>query len=150
MATRTYVAPSEYGTRPLESAAPTRTAYGAGVQVFLWIGWAAIFAFWAFTMTTFFGILRAVGEAGPTGLQGGIDAGGAGWFLMDVAGVVILGLALAWGMARWSMRDRRLDPVTEASTAALYDMVEAAGGDDEISRSPEARALMERDSYRPG
>jgi hypothetical protein len=121
-----------------------------GPQIFLWLAWALAFGFWALTMSTFFGILSALAAGSPGGLEGGVDAGGAGFFLIDVvAGVIGLGIALAYGMARWATRDKRLDPVTEASTAALYDAVERGGGEDMTSRSPEARRPRERDAYRP-
>ena len=68
---------------------------------------------------------------------------------MEVVGVVALGAAIGWGALRWATRDKRLDPITEASTAALYDGVARNGGDDRVSRSPEARRGDERDSYRP-
>jgi hypothetical protein len=126
-----------------------------GAQIFLWLAWALAFGFWALTMSSFFGILEALGSGAPgglqDGLQGGVDAGGVGFFLMDVVGgVVVLGLVLAYGMTRWATRDRRMDPVTEASTAALYDRVERGGGEDMVSRSPDARRPAERDAYRPG
>jgi len=120
-----------------------------GGTAFLWIGWALAFAFWAFTMSSFFGIISALNSGAPGGLKGGFDAGGAGWFLMEVVGVVALGAAIGWGALRWATRDKRLDPITEASTAALYDGVARNGGDDRVSRSPEARRGDERDSYRP-
>jgi hypothetical protein len=122
----------------------------AGEQIFLWLAWTLAFAFWALTMSTFFGILRALSSGVPGGIQGGVDAGGAGFFLIDVVGgVIVLGVALAWGMARWATRDKRLDPITEASTAALYDRIERGGGEDMTSRSPDARRPEERDAYRP-
>jgi hypothetical protein len=46
-------------------------------------------------------------------------------------GVILLGLALAWGMYQNSRRDRRQDRRTDAATRDLYDR----GGDDtEASR----------------
>lgn len=127
----------------------TRPYRDRGGIAFIWIVWALAFAFWAFTMSSFFGILSALTSGVPGGIQSGVDAGGVGFLLITVVGVVALGAAMAWGAARWATRDKRLDPMTEASTAALYDAVERAGGDDMVSRSPEARAPMERDSYRP-
>jgi len=118
---------------------------------FLWIAWAVVFAFWAFSMSTFFGILQAIAAGGPGTIMGGVGAGGAGYLFMDlIGGVIVLGVALAWGMAQYATRDKRRDAVTEASTAALYDEVERAGGDDLVARSPDARRPEERDSYRRG
>ena len=115
-----------------------------------WTSWTLAFAFWALTMSSFIGILKALGSGAPGGIQGGADAGGAGFMLMDVVGGLVgLGLLIAWGMARSASRDKRLDASTEASTAALYDHIERRGGDDMIDRSPEARRPHERDSYRP-
>jgi hypothetical protein len=101
-----------------------------GGLAFIWIAWAIGFAFWAFTMSSFFGIVSALTAGVPGGIQGGIDAGGAGVLLMEVAGVVILGGAIAWGAARWATRDKSLDPMTEASTAALYDSGNRTASDD--------------------
>lgn len=36
-------------------------------------------------------------------------------------GVVLLGLALAWGLTQNRRRNRRLDPVTDQATRALYN-----------------------------
>ena len=37
------------------------TTHGyAGEQVFIWLAWALAFAFWAFAMSSFFGILKAI------------------------------------------------------------------------------------------
>lgn len=131
-----------------EASTGERGGYGAGGQVFLWIAWSIAFAFWAFTLSSFVGILTDIHRTGAQGLEGGIDAGGAGWLMMEVVGVVVLGAGIAWGAARWATRDKRLDPMTEASTAALYDSIEK-GGDEAVSRSPEARRPQERDSFRP-
>ena len=75
------------------------------------------------------------------------EAGISGDRYTVVGGMVILGLAIAYGLYRYSTRDKRLDPVTEASTARLYDIVEAQGGEDMTTRSPEAREPLERDAY---
>lgn len=115
---------------------------------FLWFGWTIAFAFWVASMSEFFGILRAIAAGGPGSIRGGIDAGGTGYLLMEViGGMIVLGAALAWGMARWATRDRRRDPITEAATAELYDSVERTGGDDMVDRSPEGR--LSDDGYRP-
>jgi hypothetical protein len=141
---------SRYDSRAHEATAPVSAYRDPAGTAVLWIGWALAFAFWVFAMSTFFGILEAIGRGGPGSIMGGIDAGGAGFLLMDViGGVIVLGIALAWGMARWATRDKRQDAVTEAATAALYNEVERAGGDDMVSRSPEARRPEDRDSYRP-
>ena len=109
-----------------------------GEHVFLWVAWALAAAFWGASMTTFVGILRAVFEPTP-GVAGGADAGGVAWLLVDViGGLVVLGLALAFGSYVVARRNRGLDPVTEAGTAALYDAIERQGGEDMTSRSPES------------
>jgi hypothetical protein len=119
-----------------------------GSTIFLWIAWALAAAFWSATFSTALGILQAVTHPADTSGVGGVDAGGVGFALMDVVGgMVILGLAIAYGLYRYSTRDKRLDPVTEASTARLYDIVEAQGGEDMTTRSPEAREPLERDAY---
>jgi hypothetical protein len=137
-----------YGSRAAEDS--TSNYRDPAGTAFLWFGWAVAFAFWVAAMSTFFGILQSIAAGGPGSIRGGVDAGGAGFLLMDViGGLIVLGAAIAWGMARWATRDKRRDPMTEAATAELYDSVERAGGDDEIARSPEARRPRDRDSFRP-
>lgn len=118
-----------------------------GAKIFLWAAWAAAAAFWAFMLTTGIGILNSTRGANGPG-PGEVDAGGVGWGLMNVVGVVILGLAIAYGAFRYFTRDKRDDALTEAATRAEYDMVEAAGGDDDIHRSPDARSPYDRDAAR--
>jgi hypothetical protein len=128
---------------------PTRTQPGVGVTTFLWMAWAAVAVFWGFSLTTGIGIISALGHPANSGPgPGEADAGGVSWALMTVVGVAILGAALAYGAYRYATRDRSKDPMTEASTAALYDIVEAQGGEDMTTRSPEAREPIERDAYR--
>lgn len=99
-----------------------------GAQIFLWIAWTLAFATWAFFMSVDVGIVRAVAETPRDALRGGGDAGGVGFLLFTVLGVVALGIALLFGATRWATRDRSRDAMTEASTAALYDSMERAGG----------------------
>jgi hypothetical protein len=145
MAVRTY---SEHDDGPLDGTYES-TAGGVAGTIFLWLAWAAAAIFWGFMLTTGAGILAA-GDNPAIGRPGGsADAGGIGWLLIDViGGMVVLGLAIAWGMSRWASRDKRLDPLTEAATAVEYDMVDAAGGDDDVHRSPSARDPMDRDAVR--
>jgi hypothetical protein len=115
-----------------------------GEHIFIWIAWALAAAFWGATTTVFIGILRAVSTPTP-GVSGGADAGGIGFLLMDVVGgLVLLGAVLAYGSWMYAKRNRRLDPVTEAGTAALYDSIERQGGEDMTSRSPD-RARRDAD-----
>lgn len=125
------------------------TGSGMAGKAFLWIAWAAAAIFWGFMLTTGAGILRASDNPAITAGQGGADAGGLGFLAMDViGGLLVLGLAIAYGTWRWASRDKRNDPVTEAATSATYDMVDAAGGDDDIHRGPGAHRPEERDAYR--
>jgi hypothetical protein len=125
MATDTYSdGTTTYEMRTLERDRAETGYRSVGEQIFLWVAWTAAFAFWAFSMSTFFGILDAIAASPPGGLMGGMDAGGAGFLLMTVVGVAALGLIIAYGAVRWATRDKSLDPVTEASTAALYDAEE--------------------------
>ena len=117
-----------------------------GATAFVWLAWAAAAFFWGMTLTTAFNILGVQPPAQATG-PGEADAGGIGWGLMNVVGAGILGLAIAYGLFRYATRDKRKDPMTEASTAALYDNIERRGGDDEVSLSPEAHRPEERDAY---
>lgn len=47
------------------------------------------------------------------------------WFVVVAIGALILGLAIAYGLIRYTRRDRRKDAVTEASTKALYDSIDS-------------------------
>ena len=92
-----------------------------GEHLFIWIAWAAAAIFWGFAMTTVGGILQAVMQPAPSGV-GPADAGGVSILLMEViGGLIVLGVALAVGSVMVARRNRRLDPLTEAGAAALYD-----------------------------
>jgi hypothetical protein len=149
MASDTYADNADLGraeaVRPGERA-PYRDA---GAQIFLWIAWVLAFALWVGSLIIDVGIVRDIAQGGPGALMGGVDAGGGGFFVITVLGVIVLGIAIAYGAARWATRDRRADPMTEASTAALYNSIERAGGDDQVTRSPEDRRPRDRESYRP-
>jgi hypothetical protein len=115
-------------TEPAGDAEATRER-SLGEHIFIWTAWALAAAFWGATMTAFAGILRAITEP-SSGVAGRADAGGVAWVLIDVVGgLLILGLALAYGSAIVARRNRRLDSVTEAGTAALYDRIERFGGE---------------------
>lgn len=125
-----------------------RAAYrDAGAHIFIWIAWALAFAFWVFSMGIDWGILRDIAQGGPGSILGGVDAGGAQFFLLTVLGVIVLGIAIAYGAARWATRDRRMDPVTEASTAALYDSIERGGRGGEAASA--VRRPADGETYRP-
>ena len=115
-----------------------------GELVFIWIAWALAAAFWGMTMTTIMGIVRSVMAPGP-GVTGNADAGGIAWVLIDVVGgLVLLGLAMAYGAWMFAHRNRALDPVGEAATAELYDRSERREAEQTLRRSPE-RERLERD-----
>jgi len=125
------------------SVSTARAPMGPGM-IFLLVAWLAAAAFWAFSLQIDFGILSAVQH--PTvGAQPTVMTGGLQVALMTVVGVVVLGLALAYGLARYVTRDRRNDPITEATTAALYDQAgdEPDGGTSRSPRAdtPQARAI---------
>jgi hypothetical protein len=151
MATSTYIdETTPYATTPRREAhAGAYVAHeSVGGMVFLWLAWALAAAFWAFTFTTALGIMEAVSHPVTTTGAGGADAGGVQFALIDVVGgVVVLGLAIAYGLYRYSTRDKMMDPVTEVTTKALYDRIER-DGDDESSLSPEAHKPEERTAYR--
>lgn len=115
---------------------PERGSYGGGlaravvfVMLIAAVGFVAPFA-WIVDK----GILEAAMTPTPTG--GGVDAGGAGWFLQEVAGVIVLGIALA-AAAAWTLgRNRSKDVVTEAATAGLYDAPDRRTADDDPDRAP--------------
>lgn len=148
MATLSYPDQSTpYGQTRAEvhDTAPARRDVGA--TIFIWLAWAAAAFFWGATLTTAVNILGSPAPAQSVG-PGEVDSGGIGWGLMNFIGVIILGLAIAYGAFRYLTRDKRKDPMTEAATHALYDRVEAAGGDDDVSLSPEAHRPEERAAYR--
>jgi len=108
---------------------------------FLWIAWTLAFAFWAFSMMIFFGILQTIEQGGPGSIRGGFDATAGGFLFMDIVGaIIVLWAAIAWAIARRTTRDTRQGALTEAATAQLYDSV---------ARSPEALSPDERGGYRP-
>jgi len=123
MVTRTYDGTYTSDTYPADATVTERAEYrDVGATIFLWVAWTLAFAFWALFMSSFFGILHDIAAAGPGSLMGGVDMGGGGYAVMDVVGgVVILGLVLIYGMARYATRDKAMDPVTEAATRDLYD-----------------------------
>lgn len=123
MVTRTYDGTYADHAYAADEAVDERAPYrDVGATIFLWIAWAVAFAFWAFSMSTFFGILHAIADHGAGGLMGGVDMGGAGYAVIDViGGVIVLGLALIYGLARYATRDKAMDPITEAATKDLYD-----------------------------
>ena len=134
----------------------TDAGYGAdtergsvGAKIFIWVAWALAAAFWAFSLATGAGILGALGAPSNGPGAGEADVGGVSWLLINfIGGVIILGGAIAYGAYRYASRDKSRDPATEAATHALYDITEAAGGDDEVTRSPEAREPEDRNSIR--
>jgi hypothetical protein len=149
MATDTYSdATAAYGADRATYVETTRYRDRGGIA-FIWIAWALAFAFWAFSMSTFLGIVSALTSGVPGGIEGGLDAGGGGVLLIDVIGVVALGAAIAWGAARWATRDKRLDPMTEASTAALYNSIERSDSGGAVGVSAQDRRSMDRGLDRP-
>jgi hypothetical protein len=102
-----------------------------GGLAFLWIVLLANLAwFSAFAVSTGAGILRAVRT--PTAPPPGyvpVGSGGVQMLLIDVGGVALLGLALAYGLYRYHTRDRRLDPVAEEAARDVYDKPAPAGQD---------------------
>jgi hypothetical protein len=152
MATLTYPDHSTpYGDTPA-TAAHHESGYGhakrdLGATFFVWLAWAAAAFFWGMTLTTAAQIMGTPAPSQSLG-PGEADAGGVGWGLMNFVGVIILGLAIAYGGFRYMTRDKRKDGVTEAATAALYDRVERSGGDDDVSLSPEAHRTEDRAAFR--
>ncbi len=142
MAVRTYSDMDSVISRPAPATTVRRMS---GEMIFLYVAWTLAAIFWAFTMNTGLGILRLVSGAPATA---DVGASGGGWALMNMVGAAVLGLAIAYGAFRYFTRDKSKDALTEAATHAEYDMVEAAGGDDDIHRSPDAREPMDRDAAR--
>lgn len=151
MATGTYSGGASIYDRSYERHAETTVAPYRDVAgtAFLWIAWVIAFAFWAFAMSTFLGILRAIAVGGPGTIRDGVDRGGPGYLLSAVvAGGIILSVALVWGLARWATRDRRPGAV-QATSAAACDETEGARDDGVVSRPPGAHPTGEGEGYRP-
>ena len=114
-----------------EDHAETRAHAGSGV-IFLWVMWLLTAAwFFPFAISTTAGILEAVAQPSP--LPPGYvptGAGGAQWALLEVGGVILLGVAIAYGLYRYHTRDRALDPAAEAATKDIYDNAQRAREDD--------------------
>jgi hypothetical protein len=133
MAGAPYEERSAFRDRPLDDAPRERSL---GEHVFIWIAWALAAAFWGAVLTTGVGIVRSVSQPSPA--VGGVEAGGIGYLLLAVVGgMLLLGLAMAYGSWMFARRNRRLDPVTEAATAELYDRAGRPGGEGATSRSPD-------------
>jgi len=121
-------------------AADEPGSYGrGGFVVVIILLTLAILLFGVFAWVVGLGILQEGGRPAPAGAR--VDAGGMGAILQDVVGVVVLGVALAGGMAFVAGRDRRKDKVSEAATRRLYD--EASTPDvAESDQSPERRPAV--------
>ena len=149
MAVRTYRDLEHDDLVRTDAAYEETTSGGVAGKIFLWIAWAVAAIFWGVMLTTGAGILQAGDSPALARGDAQADAGGISWMLITViGGLIVLGLAIAWGAYRWATRDKSKDAMTEAATHAEYDLIEAHGGDDEITRSPEARRPEERDAYR--
>jgi hypothetical protein len=48
------------------------------------------------------------------------DPGTISWFLAVVGGTALLGIGIAYAVAQWRHRDRRLDPIREEATKQNY------------------------------
>lgn len=136
------------GTQAREATTHSAARRDIGATAFIWLAWALAAIFWAAVLSTAVHILGTPAPSASGPGPGGVDAAGAGFGLMTVVGVVVLGLAMAYAAFRYMGRDKRKDPITEASTAALYDSIERQGGEDMTTRSPEARESVERDAFR--
>ena len=91
-------------------------------QVFLWLAWALGAGITGLALTASVGILRSGAPTSvPAAARGDIDAGGFSWLIIEVAAVVVLGLAMAWGLFRWSGRSRQTDAIAAQATRAQYD-----------------------------
>jgi hypothetical protein len=92
----------------------------SGELVFIWLALlAATVAYVPFAAMTFWGIVTS--PPPPAGPEGISATSGAGYVITDMLGVILLGLGLAYGVYKYHTRDRRLDPVTEEATGALYN-----------------------------
>jgi hypothetical protein len=72
MVTRTYDGTYSDDAYVSETVASERVGYrDVGATIFLWVAWLLAFAFWAFFMSSFFGILHDIAAGGPGSLLGG-------------------------------------------------------------------------------
>lgn len=116
----------------------------SGELVFVWLALlATTVVFTPFAAMTFWGIVSASPPTPAPGEPGAISAvSGSGYVIMDILGVTLLGVGLAYGAYKYHTRDRRKDPVTEQATEALYDAAGAKKGRDTL---PEDRPLHDQD-----
>jgi hypothetical protein len=110
----------------VDAAAGERRSYGhATERNVLWVLLILNLAwFTPFAVSTGSGIMQALMRS-PAWTEGAQGASGAGYLLMDVVGVLVLGLAIAWGLLRYQTRNRALDPLTEAATREEYEHPDA-------------------------
>jgi len=133
-----------YGdTVVVANAAPRERSVGE--HIFIWVAWALAAAFWGLTMSSFVGILRDTAAPSPAPVAAGVLTGA----IYFVVGVLVLAAAIAFGAIANARRNRRLDPVTEAATARLYELADREGGADLTTRSPGARTFSGRDTIQP-
>ena len=101
---------------PTIAAVPARAPVGRGL-VALWVLMLLNLAWFVpFAVSTGSGIVQALiraAQAPPA--AGGADAGGVQWMLLNVVGVLVLGIALVYGLNRYRTRDRGPDPAGEAA-----------------------------------
>jgi hypothetical protein len=119
---------------PREAAAPRERSVGE--HIFIWIAWALAAAFWGAIMSSVIGIFRAASQPMPAIGAPGLP-GGMFYLALVVVAFVLVGLTLAYAELRTARAGRRMDAVTEAGTAALYNRIERQGGEDMTARSPD-------------
>ncbi len=104
----------------LEHRSRTSQKRDPGYLVLTLLLFIAVAGFLPVATMTGGGILQAVADGGAAA-SAGTPPSAIPYLLIDVVGVVLLGLGLAYGVYRYHTRDRRLDPLTEAATKAQYD-----------------------------
>lgn len=133
---------------PRENVTLERGSYGGGAaRIVLWLFLLAALGFFLpFAWMVDTGIMTSTRTPVPSASP--VDAGGVGWLLQTVGGVVVLGAVLAGAAAWTATRNRAKDPMTEAATAAIYDAPDRRTPDDDPDRAPEDRPEAVKEGLR--
>jgi len=98
-----------------------------GEHIFIWIAWALAAAFWGMTLTTVVEIFRSAAQSTPQIAVPGAP-GGSAFLVLVVVAFLVMAFALAYAEIRAA--GAHSTGRGEAATSALYNSIEAQGGED--------------------